>query len=138
MTTREGAKFRMSASNGAPESSDFPKRPIQAHPGASLCCKRRLEAVVCQFRTGTDSSNPLPSTNHSLAYRTFRRIERNLRVCAGFAFACGPRDPERLIHGIRANLSGRDFFRSISKASGADELRNGPPARAPWRRRAAP
>src|ERR1700693_6005944 len=42
-----------------------------------------------------DSSNPSPSTNQSLAYRTFQRIEENPRVCARFAFACGPRERRR-------------------------------------------
>jgi len=37
-------------------------------------------------------SNPPLSTNQSLAYRTFQRIERNPRVSARFAFACGPRE----------------------------------------------
>jgi hypothetical protein len=51
MTTGERAKFRLSASNGAPGSSDFPKRPILSRPrDPSLCCKPRLKAVVCQFR----------------------------------------------------------------------------------------
>jgi hypothetical protein len=61
----ERAKFSPVRPERCAGSSDFPKRPILTHPGASLCCKRRHEAVVCQFRTGTDSSNPLPSATES-------------------------------------------------------------------------
>jgi hypothetical protein len=35
------------------------------------------------------------STNQSLDYRTFQRIEENPRVCARLAFACGPRERRR-------------------------------------------
>src|ERR1700686_2048948 len=38
------------------------------------------------------SLNPTRSTHQSLDYRTFQRIERNPRVSARFAFACGPRE----------------------------------------------
>jgi hypothetical protein len=92
-TTGEGAQLCPSAPNGAPESSDFPKRPIQAHPGASLCCKRRLEAVVCQFRTGTDSSNPLPSATESLPLAIFRPNHRKAAPAASFANLWSRRKP---------------------------------------------
>ena len=46
------------------------------------------------LRTGLDPymSVRIPSapTNQSLDYRTIQRIERNPRVCARFAFTCGP------------------------------------------------
>jgi hypothetical protein len=60
---------------------------------------------------GVAGSNPFCSTNQSLDYRTFQRIERNPRVCARFAFAM--RTPERdvvaQIGQISRILSARDF-----------------------------
>ena len=40
-----------------------------------------------------DSSNPLCSTLQSSGPRTFQRINRNMRVCAGFAIARYSRNP---------------------------------------------
>jgi hypothetical protein len=46
-TAGEGAQLRLSASNGALGSSDFPKRSILSRPrDSSLCSKPRLKAVV--------------------------------------------------------------------------------------------
>jgi hypothetical protein len=55
---------------------------------------------------GTESSNPFRSTNQSLAYRTFQRIERNPRVSAHvvsskYADHCVPRMQSLMLEGIR-------------------------------------
>src|ERR1019366_9194146 len=54
-----------------------------------------VELSISVKRRGVEGSNPFCSTNQSLDYRTFQRIERNPRVCARFAFACGPRAGRR-------------------------------------------
>jgi hypothetical protein len=86
MTTREGAKFRMSASNGAPGSSDFPKRPIPSRPrDSSLCCKPRLKAVVWQFR---NRYRKFESTSLRHRVRDFRQSPEKYANCPCVAAIC--------------------------------------------------
>jgi hypothetical protein len=65
---------------------------------AAIAKAARINIAQCLLYGMDDPnprSNPFCSTNQSLAYRVFQRIQENPRVCARFVFACGPRERRR-------------------------------------------
>jgi len=64
---------------------------------------------------------PIAIKVQSLDYRTFQRIERNPRVSARFAFACGPRERRR---GIVPPCVARICYNALLRYQTAEWRRN--------------
>jgi hypothetical protein len=94
--------------------------PAPADRDSSLCCKRHLKAVVCQFRNRYREFESTP-LHHSVLHFSYlsENCSQSARVRAicddGWTRRASPAAP---IGRIGRILSGRDFGRSIGKAAG--------------------